>query len=208
MERESINQNPGNESRCVNITLIDLECTCNNDNVFGPSEIIEIGAVAGKLSSESFEIVEELQIYVKPTINPTLTNFCTELTGITQSAVDSAIILNDALPALEIWLQAKNVTAWGSWGKFDANQFSQECDLKALSNPMVDIQHLNIKQLFARKFGHRVGLERALKLRGLIFAGRQHSGIDDARNIATLLTQEAFLREAILKRSSAHINLD
>ena len=192
----------------ASVAIIDLECTCDDDQNFGPHEIIEIGAVIGTLSQESFKVTSELQIYVKPVINPVLTKFCTELTGITQSTADAAITLENALVALESWLQTINVVAWASWGKFDANQFSRECDLKALSNPMVGIQHLNIKQLFARKFGHRVGLERALKLRGLTFAGCPHSGIDDARNLAALLTQEVSLREAILKRSSAHINLD
>ncbi|RZK79943.1 MAG: hypothetical protein EOO92_08450, partial [Pedobacter sp.] len=71
-----------------------------------------IGGVIGMLSQESFKVISELQIYVKPVINPTLTNFCTELTGITQSTVDSAIILNDALPALESWLQTNNIAGW------------------------------------------------------------------------------------------------
>ena len=65
---------------------------------------------------------------------------------------------------------------------------------------MQDFQHLNVKQLFARKFGHRVGLQRALDLRGLTFAGRLHSGIDDAKNVARLVAAEPQLREALLKR--------
>ena len=153
------------------LAVIDLECTCDDNEIFGPHEIIETGGVIGMLSQESFKVISELQIYVKPVINPTLTNFCTELTGITQSTVDSAIILNDALPALESWLQTNNIAAWASWGKFDANQFARECELKSVENPVARIQHLNVKQLFARKFGYHVGLERALDLLGLTFAG-------------------------------------
>lgn len=122
------------------------------------------------------------------------------MTGITQSTVDAAIILEEALPLLEDWLQTNNVSAWASWGKFDASQFMRECELKQLKNPMADFQHLNVKQLFARKFGHRVGLQRALDLRGLTFAGRLHSGIDDAKNVARLVAAEPQLREALLKR--------
>lgn len=183
MESESINRDTVATSGCVNIALIDLECTCNDDNQFGPHEIIEVGAVIGTLSQESFKVISELQIYVKPVINPALTNFCTELTGITQSTVDVAITLEEALPVLENWLQTNNVQTWVSWGKFDANQFARECELKVLINPMSDLQHLNLKQLFARNFGHRVGLERALDLRKLKFEGRPHSGLDDARKM-------------------------
>ena len=107
MESESTTQNTIDKSRCANIALIDLECTCNDDDIFGPHEIIEIGSVLGKLSLESFEIVDELQIYVRPTINPTLTNFCTDLTGITQDIVDAAKTLDNALPVFQNWLQKK-----------------------------------------------------------------------------------------------------
>lgn len=200
METELTNREMVASLKSVKIALIDLECTCDNDDNFGSHEIIEIGAVIGTISQESFKVIAELQVYVKPTINPTLTNFCTELTGITQSTVDSAITLDEALPVLENWLQTNNVQAWASWGKFDANQFSRECELKSLKNPMADIQHLNLKQVFARKFGHRVGLQRALDLRGLTFAGRLHSGIDDAKNIGLLVSHELLLREAVLKR--------
>lgn len=198
MDTQSPPKDAPNSYTCV--AIIDLECTCDSDSDFGPHEIIEIGAVIGTLSQERFDVIAELQIYVKPVINPTLTNFCTELTNITQSTVDAAETLNSALPLLADWLQTNNVTAWASWGKFDSNQFARECELKSLKNPMADIQHLNLKQLFARKFGHRVGLERALSLRGLTFTGRLHSGIDDAKNIARLFSQETLLREAALKR--------
>jgi inhibitor of KinA sporulation pathway (predicted exonuclease) len=186
--------------RYSHLAVIDLECTCDSNENFSPHEIIEVGAVIGTLSQERFNVIAKLQIYVRPVINPTLTIFCTELTGITQRTVDSAINLEDALPLLSNWLQTNNVAAWASWGKFDANQFARECDLKALTNPMADIQHLNLKQLFARKFGHRVGLERAINLRKLAFEGRPHSGLDDALNAARLISAELQLGEALLKR--------
>lgn len=75
-----------------------------------------------------------------------------------------------------------------------------ECRLKNLNNPLAHLQHFNVKQLFARKFGHKVGLGRALNMKGLTFEGRAHSGIDDAKNIARLLAHETLLREAILQR--------
>ncbi len=118
----------------VNIAIIDLECTCNNDEIFGPNEIVEIGAVAGKLFVGAFETVAKLQIYVRPTINSILTSFCTNLTGISQDTVNSSTTLDSALPGLKSWLQKNNVEAWASWGKFDANHFVRECELKSLRN--------------------------------------------------------------------------
>lgn len=72
--------------------------------------------------------------------------------------------------------------------------------MKSLENPLANLQHLNLKSLFARKYGHRVGLERALGLRKLVFKGKPHSGIDDAKNVAQLLSAEPILREAVIKR--------
>lgn len=194
-----MNQRSDKRPTGVRITLIDLECTCD-ENDFDQHEIIEIGVVTGILGDDAFDPIEELQLYVKPSINPTLTEFCVELTGITQDVVDNADFLPKALLNLQNHLQKHKVVAWTSWGKFDANQFSKECSLKSLKNPLADLQHLNLKQLFARKFGHRVGITRALDLREMKFEGRLHSGLDDTRNIARLVGRESLLREALLTR--------
>lgn len=184
----------------INLLVLDLECTCEQNVVLTPSEIIEIGAVIGLLTPDTFTVISEIQIYVRPIIHPILTEFCNQLTGITQATVEAADTLSEALPLLHDWLQGNGVVAWASWGKFDCNQLTRECELKKLSNPMSDIKHINLKQLFARKFGHRVGLERALDLREMDFEGVPHSGIDDTKNIARLVSAELLLREALLKR--------
>ncbi|WP_256592648.1 3'-5' exonuclease [Pseudomonas sp. 43NM1] len=51
-------------------------------------ETIEIGLVV--IDMETLEIVDELQRFVRPQINPTLTDFCKKLTSIQQADVDSA----------------------------------------------------------------------------------------------------------------------
>ena len=55
-------------------------------------EIIEFPSVLYKIDekNKSFEYISEFAKYVKPTIVPILTDFCTELTGIEQSTVDKA----------------------------------------------------------------------------------------------------------------------
>ncbi|PHS63818.1 MAG: 3'-5' exonuclease [Thalassobium sp.] len=182
--------------------LIDLECTCNDDPPLpkGESEIIEIGAILGQLRVEGFSLIDELQLYVRPTIHPTLTPFCTTLTGIEQQTVNCAPELETSFRLLTDFLREYSPTAWGSWGKFDARQFETEAVSKSIPNPIALLPHHNIKQLFARKRGHRVGLARAVQLSGLHFQGQHHSGLDDARNIGRLIEHDDLLREAILKR--------
>lgn len=184
------------------LLLIDLECTCNDVPPLpkGESEIIEIGMVFGVLEQTGFIIVDELQLYVQPTVHPVLTRFCIELTGIQQATLNHALQLNIVISQLAGFLEKHDPSAWGSWGKFDARQFEQETASKYLPNPLESIPHLNIKQLFARKRGHRVGLGRAIQLSGLSFIGNQHSGLDDARNIGQLIDNDHLLRNTVLDR--------
>jgi len=189
-------------NRPPSLLLVDLECTSNDDPPLpkGESEIIEIGMVLGLLAPEGFTVIDELQLYVQPTIHPTLTRFCTELTGIEQETVNDAPLLKVSLKQLAGFLERHSPSAWGSWGKFDARQFEVETANKSLPNPLASMPHHNIKQLFARKRGHREGFARAVQLSGLRFQGRHHSGLDDARNIGRFIDHDDLLREAVMKR--------
>lgn len=182
--------------------IVDLECTCDDQERIPREEceIIEIGAVAGSLLEDKFFVQETFQHYVKPQMHTNLTPFCSRLTGISQDQVDSSESLIDVLPELQAWLSDVQAGAWGSWGKFDKTQFDRELIQKGLENPWSGLKHLNVKQLFARKRKHRVGLKMALALSGMQFEGRLHSGIDDAKNIARLLNHDALMRDAIVSR--------
>jgi len=183
----------------IRIAIIDLECTCNDSPPFGMEEyeVIEIGAVACEMSADGLSIIDELQFYVKPIVKPVLTPFCIQLTGIGQEIVDQAKALSEVLPKLYDWMLKNDLTAWGSWGN-DRSQFIIETRVKDLNNPIKDIQHFDIKKIFSQNFGWRVGMTRALSLRGLQGEGRLHSGIDDAKNVAKLLAHEETLRSSIL----------
>lgn len=47
--------------------------------------------------------------YIKPDVNPVLSEFCTELTGMTQSMVDSGISLKEALALHQKWLDEMGI---------------------------------------------------------------------------------------------------
>ena len=73
----------------MRILIIDLEATCwenasreqRND-----METIEIGCAV--VEPYTMKLLHEIDIIVKPAFHPKLTNFCTELTSITQEMVD------------------------------------------------------------------------------------------------------------------------
>lgn len=165
--------------------VIDLEATCDRDD-WPPErmEIIEIGAVL--VEADALTPVAEFQSFVRPEMHPTLTPFCTALTGITQADVDGAVGYAEAVAALMAALPAAN-PLFCSWGGFDARLFAREDARHALPGRLPP--HWNLAGAFSGRLGlrRRFGVLGALERAGLSFEGRPHRGIDDARNIARLL---------------------
>ena len=83
--------------------IVDLEATCQENNRDFENEIIEIGAV--KLN-DSFKYVDEFDIFVKPKLNPILSDFCKNLTSIKQEDVDGAVSFTEALDKFIYWIDS------------------------------------------------------------------------------------------------------
>lgn len=174
--------------------LIDLEATCDEPQFDRDQmEVIEIGAC---LVDQDLKIISEFQTYIKPVVHPQLSAFCTKLTTITQSDVDTAPGFAEAMIALDAWLEQcassfGPVAGWGSWGAYDKKQFDRNAALLNLTAPAISQrQHLNVKQVYADALGlkrHSPGLGKALRYENLNFKGTAHRGIDDAKNITQLL---------------------
>lgn len=165
--------------------VVDLEATCDDHHGIprDRTEIIEIGAVL--VDRQTLEPQDEFQTFVRPVLHPRLTEFCTELTSITQADVQHAPLFRQAMAALEAWLPGPVTLA--SWGAYDRDQFRREARRKRMRLPWGS-EHLNIKEAFAQSLGTRpMGVGRALRRVGLTFEGTAHRGIDDARNIVRLL---------------------
>lgn len=176
--------------------IVDFEATCSDKDEFPREEmeIIEIGAV---LVDSTYNVIAEFSAFVRPQINPNLTAFCTQLTGIVQSDVDSAKTFPEVLAEWESWIQKENPTEWGSWGRYDFNQLHKDCERWGVPNPFRGIPHINLK------FGG-MGLKKALKSVGLPFVGNHHRGIDDAKNVARIyqrLTTEQLPNHSNVGRS-------
>ena len=168
--------------------IVDLEATCSDDGTVprGEMEIIEIGAVLQ--SSRTFEIESEFQSFVRPVRHHELTEFCTQLTGITQSQVADAPSFHDTIEAMKAWMYPAGDALFCSWGDYDRNQFLQDCAFHGVACPFRS-GHLNLKAEFVRAVGMQKKLGRAEAVRhlGMEFEGSHHRGIDDARNIARIV---------------------
>ena len=172
--------------------VVDLEATCCANNEFPryEMEIIEIGAVL--LDSEN-KTVSTFQTFVKPTVHPLLTDFCKELSTITQDQVDTAPSFNIAMTSFLNWLHEYVIAFYDfySWGDFDKNIIVRQAKQLNYKNPKLDMllsNHFNLKQIFADRNGVKpMGVSSALKFKGLKFENQQHRAIYDAINIAKLI---------------------
>ena len=180
----------GGKVKYDHIVVVDLEATCYEDNQFPEghfSEIIEIGACL--LSVKTLQVIEKTQIYVKP-ICSEVSEFCTDLTGITQKKLDDeGVILEEACRILNRKLKT-NKRVWASYGEYDRRMFEKQCARENVDYPF-NIRHLNIKTLGPIIFGlsKEVGMVAALKSCGLEIEGVHHVGADDAWNTARILKE-------------------
>lgn len=168
--------------------VLDLEATCCNQNTVPrrEMEIIEIGAVMVEM--KTLNIMSEFQTFIKPIRHSMLTEFCTHLTSISQAQVNSALSYPEAVKLLQSWFKVYQPLCWGSWGDYDRKQFQQDSDFHFINFP-IGCPHFNLKKLFSKNqdLKGRYGMAQALKLANIPLKGTHHRGIDDARNIATLM---------------------
>lgn len=183
-------------SRCARdvdvLLIIDFEATCDKHAHDWPNEIIEFPVVA--LDARTAKVVGEFHSFVRPVINPRLTAFCTELTGIQQAQVDAAPPLQTVVDAFASWHAATfecqgirtRVATDGPWDMRDF-MYRQAVVRDGVVFPPLFYKWVNLRKEYATFFRIKpLGVGQMLTRLGLDFEGRQHSGIDDARNIARI----------------------
>ena len=94
------------------LCVLDFEATCHQGKKPRPQEIIEFPTVL--LNASTGQVVEpEFHLYIRPDVHPNLSDFCTELTGITQSTIDEkGISLFEALDQHRQWLASPELIPW------------------------------------------------------------------------------------------------
>jgi inhibitor of KinA sporulation pathway (predicted exonuclease) len=169
------------------IIVVDIECTCWRD---GPprgqaSDIIEVGicivdiATCTRLGKRSH--------LVRP-VRSTVSDFCTELTTLTQMQVENGISFTRVCSLLQDEYRSVE-RVWASYGDYDRQQFEHQCLAMGVVYPFGP-GHLNVKTLFAlmHQLPHEVGMAEALTMLGVPLEGTHHRGGDDAWNVAGILS--------------------
>lgn len=176
------------------ICVVDFEATCEEDN---PSdyhhEIIEFPMVL--INTHTLEIVDSYQEYVKPELNPQLSDFCVKLTGITQKMVDEADPFPDVLQRVVAWLQERELGTKYKYailtdGAWDMSKFLNiQCRLSRIRYPQFAKKWINIRKSYGNFYKvprTQTKLSTMLEKLGLKYEGRPHCGLDDSRNIARI----------------------
>eukprot|EP00069_Balaena_mysticetus_P015494 bmy_09231T0 len=176
------------------ICVIDFEATCEEGNP--PEfihEIIEFPVVL--LNTHTLEIEDTFQQYVRPEINTQLSDFCINLTGITQDQVDKADTFPQVLKKVIDWMKLKelgtkykySILTDGSW---DMSKFLNiQCQLSRLKYPPFAKKWINIRKSYGNFYKvprSQTKLTIMLEKLGMDYDGRPHSGLDDSKNIARI----------------------
>jgi 3'-5' exoribonuclease 1 len=169
----------------MNYIIVDLEATCWEGREANKNETIEIGAV---LVNEKKQIISEFEQFVKPLMNPILSDFCKDLTSISQPQVDDAPLFPEAIQRFQSWIQTNSEPfLLCSWGFYDQKQLERDCLLHGLETNWLK-SHISLKHQYAniKSLRRALGMKNALLNEKMALAGTHHRGIDDARNITQI----------------------
>lgn len=175
------------------ILVLDFEATCvEHPDPSYVYEIIEFPVVL--VDTRLLRPMAEFHSYVRPREKPVLSEFCKRLTGIAQEMVDNAPPLEEVLRQFDRWCM--NTLPQGASSIFATDGCS---DLQGF---MYTHAVTNLGYLFPESFYHWIDVKRVFsaffncppgKIKCMLdvlhrpFEGRLHSGIDDARNIASIV---------------------
>lgn len=177
------------------LVVLDFEATCEENDKKWINEIIEWPSVL--IDCHKMEIIDQIQIYVKPRNKPILTNFCTQLTGITQETInEKGVDIVEAMKKYNAWLSSHSLLP-----KNDSIKWTfVTCGNWDLQN-MLPNQMTMIGQKVGKHFGHWINIKKVfenfyqqksismvnmLKVLHLTLEGRHHSGLDDSLNISKI----------------------
>ncbi|UIO43876.1 exonuclease domain-containing protein [Brevibacillus brevis] len=169
----------------MNYIIFDLEATCWENDRTKQNEIIEIGAV--KLN-DHLAVIGEFQTFIKPKLNPILSDFCKKLTSISQKEVDQAPSFGEAISHFQNWIGSEYHLC--SWGFYDKKQLKMDCELHNVPSSWIR-HHISIKHQHGKMIGAErgVGMGKALQMLNIPLEGTHHRGMDDARNIAKIFVE-------------------
>jgi inhibitor of KinA sporulation pathway (predicted exonuclease) len=165
--------------------VIDFENTCEDGRPDGYHyQIIKIGAA---WATPDGQVLDQLSLLVRAE-NP-VSEFCTQLTGITQPDADGGLSFSAAMQALAEFAAKYPSMEWASWGNADLTSIEFDCTHHGIESPLKDWTHRNLKKEFAKahRIKPQVGMARALEIADFELDGSRHRALPDALNTVKFL---------------------
>lgn len=179
----------------MNTVIIDLEMNpINRKNKAKCKpcsyEIIEIGAVM--LDDDNKEI-DSFKSYVKPQYSDDVTNKVQDLTGIKTFMLQGAPGFVEVIKLFDTWAGSKGEYRIVTWSESDKNQIEKEAGLKSFYDKefferIGNSHDIQIDYTVLAEEERVVSLDKALWSLGILFEGKAHDALFDARNTGTLYT--------------------
>ncbi|MHD0644718.1 3'-5' exonuclease [Pseudomonas aeruginosa] len=170
------------------INVWDMEMCCWPEGE-GPKRIGEIISIGiAKLCLVTGKITRDGHYYVRPDEDE-VSPFCTELTGITRKMVyNQGRPLQDVIGSVVQKFGGPGAV-WVAWGSDDV-YLREQCTAKGFSSPIEMAFNASVLyRVHMRSSDPRsIGLEKTLQRHGLEFEGRPHNALNDAINLARLIT--------------------
>ncbi len=111
-------------------------------------ELVQIGAAIVRTDTGDFSELDTFVILVKPNINPALSEYFINLTGITQEEVDhNGIPFSEALQMFHRWCGSRPLY---SFAKDDLVVLLKNCELSDVEFPFDSSKFFDIRETFSR----------------------------------------------------------
>lgn len=154
-------------------------------------EVIEIGAV---MLDDAYQEIDSFVTFVKPQFNNVVSNYYSQLTGITTEKVADAPVFEEALNQFFEWYsRVDDQVDIYQWSTSDIEQFAKEIELKEIvldkKNQKIMSDWSDLQKEYSDKLNlpNAISLKKAMLYAGVDGVGKEHDALDDARNTATLL---------------------
>ncbi|UMM40712.1 hypothetical protein L5515_017231 [Caenorhabditis briggsae] len=165
-----------------NLVILDFKTTCEENNYDYLTEIIQISATV--LNIRDKVIVKrrsDIQTFVRPVINPLLSEYCAQMTGIDQNTINTADTFPVVYNQFVAWLQEHN---------FQERSFAFVCENSQNMWRYAQYQFLLLDQALPAMFRQWISLEVAFRD---LFPGR---------------TCDHLPGETLVEKTSNHYNIE
>ena len=171
------------------LIILDFEANCSADKQLYPQEIIEFPCVVYDIQNDVINRNIDFSHFVNPDIP--ITDFCTNLTSITQEMVDNKPKLNEILELHKKWINDNNLynnSLFVTCGDWDLEMaLPNHCEYLKIKYPNYFKEWCNIKELYATFYQRKTySMKGMLDKLNIPLDGIHHRGIDDCYNIAKI----------------------